>query len=190
MKALFLLIAFTLGANAQEARQLDTSEFQKLDTPVKTRPVMIPKSANAKVPKPGDITINKGARLVVLPDLTQQESPLVDIPILFDVNTANLHDAVSRSNVRLLAEELIKRSSQGQAFSIAGLASADGDERRNDELSLLRAARIQQELRSLGVPAAAILKVEGFGSRQATAKASDPEPLRQQDRRVVVIKEK
>jgi hypothetical protein len=53
---------------------------------------MIPKSANAKPLQPGDVRITKSARIVILPDNTQQTSPLLDIPILFHVDTADLRD--------------------------------------------------------------------------------------------------
>ena len=121
-----------------------------------------------------------------------EEHPYVAVPLLFRVNTDELLDTVSRQNVVRLAQMLKDMGTQNCTFAIEGHASAEGDARRNLDLSKLRAAKIQSLLREQGVAAGELARVEGLGSEHAQFK--DPriasESQLQQDRRVLVVKER
>lgn len=196
MKILLSFVLAGLGAVhcavAQQAAPLSGTAFQAFDQNVRNRPVLIPKSAGAKAPEPGSIRFEKSARVRVNGNGTEEVAPFVEIPILFVRNSDELLDSVSRQNLQTLAQELKVRGLQGRTFSIAGHASAEGEPRRNEELSTLRAARIQRELRLLGVPASVIVSAEGFGSSHAQHKdpAHASEDQLQKDRRVLVVMEK
>jgi outer membrane protein OmpA-like peptidoglycan-associated protein len=114
----------------------------------------------------------------------------VAVPLLFRVNTDELLDSTSRENVAKVARILKDLAEQNATFAIEGHASAEGDGQRNLDLSKLRAAKIQSLLRDQGVPAAVLVRQEGFGSAHAQNPPNAPEARLQEDRRVLVVKER
>ncbi len=183
-----------------QAGKLESTSLSAIDTaPSVTAPKFIPKSAGGgpAVEKSRNYsfaakgTTSKAARVITMSDGTKIESPLVDIPLLFEQGNAKLKsDAQSAQNLRALAGKLRELQTTGACFSIEGHASAEGDGVVNQTLSEARAATISAELIKLGVSTAAITKATGFGSRFAKASASAPESELAADRRVLVLREK
>jgi outer membrane protein OmpA-like peptidoglycan-associated protein len=132
----------------------------------------------------------KDALVVTRASGAKEEHPYVAIPVLFRVNSDDLLDATSRDNVAKLAQVLKDLSAQNATFAIEGHASAEGDAQRNVDLSKLRAAKIQSLLREQGVPSAMLVRQDGFGSAHAQNPANSPDSKLQEDRRVLVVKEK
>jgi outer membrane protein OmpA-like peptidoglycan-associated protein len=123
-------------------------------------------------------------------DGTTEVRPYVPLPILFVVNSDQLLDETSRSNVDAMAEVLRDlSSSEGANFSVQGHTSAEGGTAENQLLSELRAARIQALLTAKGVDAK-FLKAIGLGEDAARFSESAPERERQQDRRVLIVRMK
>ena len=132
----------------------------------------------------------KDAVVVTRASGAKEEHPYVAVPLLFRVNTDELLDATSKDNVTKVAQVLKELGAQNATFAIEGHASAEGDGQRNLDLSKLRAAKIQSLLREQGVPSAVLVRQEGFGSVHAQNPANAPESKLQEDRRVLVVKEK
>jgi len=130
----------------------------------------------------------KDAVVVTRASGAKEEHPYVAVPLIFQKNSDELLDAASRENVAKVAQ-VLKEIGSG-AFAVEGHASAEGDQQRNLELSKLRAAKIQTLLREQGVSAGELSRVEGFGSAHAQHAATAPESQLQEDRRVLVVKEK
>jgi outer membrane protein OmpA-like peptidoglycan-associated protein len=130
----------------------------------------------------------KDAVVVTHASGAKEEHPYVAVPLLFRKNSDELLDATSRDNTIKLAQMLKDLGSAN--FAIEGHASAEGDQQRNRELSNLRALKIQALLREQGVPAAELTRVEGFGADHAQHPATAPDSQLQEDRRVLVVKEK
>ena len=130
----------------------------------------------------------KDAVVITRASGAEEKHPYVAVPLLFRVNSDELLDATSRENVAKVAQ-LLKEFGSSR-FAIEGHASAEGDAQRNRELSKLRAARIQSLLREQEVPPASLARVDGFGSDHAQFPADAGEPRLQQDRRVLVVKER
>jgi outer membrane protein OmpA-like peptidoglycan-associated protein len=171
---------------AQEAKPLDASALKVLDAKPtapegKTRSKLVEKSREYS---------KRGVRIITYADNSTRERSLVEIPLLFEVNSDRLKGAQSHDNLRLLAEKLKSLAADGIEVSIEGHASAEGAAERNLELSKQRAEAIQFRLRELGVKHALIKSAEGYGSAYAAHPASAPEEDRELDRRVLVVREK
>ncbi len=171
---------------AQEAKPLDASALKVLDAKPtapegKTRSKLVEKSREYS---------KRGVRIITYADNSTKERSLVEIPLLFEVNSDRLKGAQSHDNLRLLAEKLKSLAADGIEVSIEGHASAEGAAERNLELSKQRAEAIQFRLRELGVKHALIKSAEGYGSAYAAHPASAPEEDRELDRRVLVVREK
>ena len=130
----------------------------------------------------------KDAVVITRASGAKEEHPYVAVPLLFQKNSDELLDGTSRENVSKVAQMLKDLGSA--TFAIEGHASAEGDAQRNTDLSKLRAAKIQSLLREHGVPAGELARVEGFGSAHAQFPANAREPQLQEDRRVLVVKER
>ena len=130
----------------------------------------------------------KDAIVVTRASGQKEEHPYVAVPLLFQKNSDELLDGTSRENVAKVAQMLKDLGSS--TFAIEGHASAEGDAQRNLELSRLRAARIQSLLRGQGVRPDELARAEGFGSAHAQHPASARESQLQEDRRVLVVREK
>jgi outer membrane protein OmpA-like peptidoglycan-associated protein len=167
---------------AQEAKPLDASALKVLDAKpaAPTRSKRVEKSREYS---------NRGVRIITYADNSTKERPLVEIPLLFEVNSDQLKGAQSQDNLRLLAEKLKSLAADGIKVSIEGHASAEGAAKRNLELSKQRAEAIQFRLRELGVNHALIQSAEGYGSKFAAHSDSAPEEDRELDRRVLVVRE-
>lgn len=198
-----------LGASrplaAQEAKPLDASALDALDAePVaplsrgvktrggarteKSREYRTSNDATARSGGSGGAK-GRGMLVITYSDNTIEERSLVEIPLLFEVNSDRLKGAQSHDNLRLLAEKLKSLAADGIEVSIEGHASAEGAAERNLELSEQRAEAIEFRLRELGVSGALIRSARGYGSAYAAHPASAPEENRELDRRVLVVRE-
>ncbi len=130
----------------------------------------------------------KDAVVITRASGAREEHPYVAVPLLFRKNSDELLDATSRENTAKVAQML--KDLGAATFAIEGHASAEGDGQRNRDLSKLRAAKIQTLLREQGVPAAELTRVEGFGAEHAQHPATAPDSQLQEDRRVLVVKER
>lgn len=190
---------------AQEAKPLDASALDALDTkPVvprsrgynarggarteKSREYRTSNDATARSGGSGGAK-GRGMRVITYSDNTIEERSLVEIPLLFEVNSDRLKGAQSHDNLRVLAEKLKSLAADGIQVSIEGHASAEGAAKRNLELSEQRAEAIQFRLRELGVNGALIRSARGYGSAYAAHAATAPEENRELDRRVLVVRE-
>lgn len=130
----------------------------------------------------------KDALVVTRQSGAMEERPYVALPLLFRTDSDELLDATSRKNVLKVAEMLKDLGSA--TFAIEGHASAEGDARRNSELSKLRAAKIQSLLRAQGVSAGTLARVDGFGSTHAQHPPTARDTQLREDRRVLVVRER
>jgi outer membrane protein OmpA-like peptidoglycan-associated protein len=120
----------------------------------------------------------------------KEEHPYVPVPLLFKVDSDELLDDVSRRNLRELAAILHDLSATGARFVIQGHTSAEGNAEHNKALSDKRAQKIRALLvEGLGLSADAVKETVGFGSEFAHVPANAPESNRQQDRRVLVVRD-
>jgi outer membrane protein OmpA-like peptidoglycan-associated protein len=120
----------------------------------------------------------------------KEEHPYVPVPLLFKVDSDELLDDVSRRNLRELATILHDLNATGVRFVIQGHTSAEGNAEHNKALSDKRAQKIRALLvENLGLSADAVKETVGFGSEFAQASANAPESNRQQDRRVLVVRD-
>jgi outer membrane protein OmpA-like peptidoglycan-associated protein len=121
----------------------------------------------------------------------REERPYIAVPILFVRAKDELLDAGSVTNVQKTAailRELMAEDPKAK-FTIQGHTSAEGDAAWNQILSQDRAQKIYSLLvEGQGVDGTRLAKV-GFGPTYASAPAEAPEDLRQQDRRVLVVRQ-
>jgi outer membrane protein OmpA-like peptidoglycan-associated protein len=191
---LALCFVFTLGLGAalaqERASSFDTRAAKEaLSKDVsKTAPKFITKGIGGDPVTKRFYT--KDAVVVTRASGAKEEHPYVAVPLLFRVNSDDLLDATSKENVTKVAQLLKDFGAKNTTFAIEGHASAEGDSARNLDLSKLRAAKIQSLLREQGVSSAVLVRQEGFGSTHAQNPASSPEAKLQEDRRVLVVKEK
>ncbi len=121
---------------------------------------------------------------------TEVVRPYVPLPILFVVNSDNLLDETSRTNVDAMAHILKDLGETEKAiFQIQGHTSAEGTREANQGLSDRRAARIHSLLLAKGVEARTLSAI-GLGEDAARASENAPEQERQQDRRVLIVRMK
>ncbi len=190
-----LLLAFPLLAAAQ-APSLDASAAKaKLSTMPQrtggTSPNFTEDRAFAP-PREVNRSYNRDFVVVKKSDGSTAQLPLLDLPVLFVKNSAEILDAQSRDNLRTLSTIVRDLATKEHAqFIIEGHTSAEGDRRNNDQLSIDRARAIQLQLAALiGPDVPACLSPQGFGPTHARAPATAPEYQLQQDRRVLVVRTK
>lgn len=200
---LHLSLAFALVATtaAQEARRARAGEFSGIQSaPTEKAPRFIRKSATSEpvkevsreyVPKSAASTKSALVR-INLSDGTTKEEPFIEIPLLFRVGTTELLDRNSRANLDDAIAEVRKAlaDTPDARFRVEGHASPEGDGNINERLASARAEAIQRTLaRELRADSAA-LRAEGRGTRDAKARATDSEAMLQQDRKVLVVRER
>ncbi len=131
----------------------------------------------------------------VVPATSSGEPPTVTVPvdgdsgisfdnILFKIDTDQLLDDNSRSQVKIIAEVMNKKPDF--TFLVEGHTCDLGGDDHNKTLSEKRAARIVEELKKLGVSPERLLPL-GYGE-SSPAVANDNEAHRQQNRRVTIYK--
>lgn len=193
---LSLCAAQALSLIAQTAEPLDTDAARAaLSQPAK-KSRFTPKSAiKSRTYK----LTGKGAGVEIIEyEPTQagappivEERPYIAVPILFVVSKDQLLDSVSAANVVKTAGILreLMASDPKAKFTIQGHTSAEGDPLGNQRLSEARARAIYAQLIALqGVDPNRLAQV-GFGPAHATAPPTAPDSQRQQDRRVLVVKQ-
>jgi outer membrane protein OmpA-like peptidoglycan-associated protein len=197
-----LYLAFSLVFDplaAQEAKPLDASTLEALEEKpavptMRSRSARVEKSREYRVSNEATARSGgaraRGVRVITYADDTVEEKPLVEIPLLFEVNSDQLKGVQSQANLRLLAEKLNALRGDGLQVSIEGHASAEGSEKRNQELSELRAKAIVSKLLELGVDQAVIKSSRGYGSKFAEHSAEALDADRELDRRVLVVRER
>lgn len=195
LSAFFL---FFMSASAQEAQPLDVDAARAA---LATRPPRNPVKSSAPIVKrtyerraAKGLGLETGApstvEIIHRSDGSTEEHPFVALPILFVVNSDTLLDATSRRNAEQMAAILNDLAQKESArFVIQGHTSAEGDVLANLTLSEHRADRIHALLTGKGVPASSLISL-GLGETCATAGESAPEPQRQQDRRVLIVRMK
>lgn len=185
---------------AQQAEALDPSaaraglSVKPPRNPVKSSANIVSRTYERRPAKGLEVETGPAAEIDVevvhRSDGTTEVRPYVPLPILFVVNSDQLLDATSRSNVDAMAEVLRDlSSSEGASFSVQGHTSAEGGTAENQLLSERRASRIQALLTAKGVEAKT-LKAIGLGEDAARFSESAPERERQQDRRVLIVRMK
>jgi outer membrane protein OmpA-like peptidoglycan-associated protein len=204
MKLTRLILAslglFTLPAMAQQAQPLDVDAARAaLSTkpprnPVKSTSPIVKRTYERRAGK--GLAVETGTpatvevEVVHRADGTTEEHPFVCLPILFVVSTDTLLDATSRANADQMAgilSDLIQK--ENARFTLQGHTSAEGDAGANQTLSEQRAARILALLTAKGVPSTALTPL-GLGETCAQAAETAPEPQRQLDRRVLIVRMK
>ncbi len=196
MKATLLLaLALTGLPIAAQTPKLEAKSLEVLrEKPATTAPKFVPKTAGPIVEKSRKYTfaskgtVSKAARVITMTDGSKSECPLVEVPLLFEKDSAELADAQSKSNLTVLANHL-KELGAGARICIEGHASVEGDAAHNQTLSEKRAAAIRAKLINQGVSEAMLAAAVGRGSLDATQKANASEALLAQDRRVLVVRE-
>lgn len=196
MKFLVLLVFALTGLPlAAQTPKLEAGSLEALnEKPATTVPKFVPKTTGPVVEKSRKyIFATKGAeakaaRVITMTDGTKTECPLVEVPLLFEKDSAELADAQSKSNLTVLASHL-KQLGAGAKICIEGHASAEGDRAHNQRLSEKRAAAIRAGLIRQGVSEAMLSAAVGRGSLDATQPAGAGEALLAQDRRVLVVRE-
>lgn len=191
--AFVLLTAQTSGqTSGQTAAPLDeTLARQSLSAkpprnPVKSAAPVAKRTHERRAAK--GLNVEVDVEVIHRTDGSMEEHSFIPLPILFVVNSDQLLDEVSRSNVRKLAGILQEISADGKAsFSIQGHTSAEGDAQANQQLSERRAARIQALLAAEGVPMQTLVAI-GLGEEVARFPDNATESELQQDRRVLVVR--
>ena len=194
-----ILLCLSSTLLSAQTGQIEKADLDALEEgPKKIAPKFIPKSAS-KGPvveekreyiftsKSANGAQSKAARVISMSDGTKIEAPLVDIPLLFNRNSAVLADSQSQANLQLLAKKL--KSLPDAKFCIEGHASAEGDDTHNQKLSETRAKAIRKALEGLGIAPTAFSLTEGRGSSHAQHPAHSPESNLAKDRRVLLIRE-
>ena len=184
-----LLLAALQPVRAQTAAPLDPAAARATLSEQAEKPKFRPKAAvqgrsytrNAK---------GVDVEIVEFASGQKEEHPYVPVPLLFKVDSDELLDDVSRRNLRELAAILHDLSATGVRFVIQGHTSAEGSPEHNKTLSDKRAQKIRELLvGNLGVSSDAVKETVGFGSEFARVPANAPESTRQQDRRVLVVRD-
>ncbi|MBU6303401.1 MAG: OmpA family protein [Verrucomicrobia bacterium] len=115
------------------------------------------------------------------------ESNVTRTSILFVKDSTAFADDDSKDELERLAKVFKDPALAKESFVIEGHSSAEGSTPHNQQLSQLRAAAIVAELVGYGVAEGKLVPV-GFGESKARYEASDPEPVRAQDRRVEIYR--
>lgn len=195
-----LLSVIPSVSSAQQAEALDPAaaraglSVKPPRNPVKSSANIVSRTYERRPAKGLEVETGPAAEIDVevvhRSDGTTEVRPYVPLPILFVVNSDQLLDETSRSNVDAMAEVLRDlSSSEAASFSVQGHTSAEGGTAENQLLSERRAARIQALLTAKGVEAK-FLKAIGLGEDAARFPESASERDRQQDRRVLIVRMK
>jgi outer membrane protein OmpA-like peptidoglycan-associated protein len=200
-----LLLALPIPSRAQQAEALDPAvaraglSVKPPRNPVKSTAEIVKRSYERRPAKGLEVETGAAAttaaataeidvEVVHRSDGTTEVRPYVPLPILFVVNSDQLLDETSRSNVDAMAGVLRDLcSSEGAGFSVQGHTSAEGGRAANQALSERRAARIHALLTAGGVEAKALTAI-GLGEDAARVSENAPERERQQDRRVLIVR--
>jgi outer membrane protein OmpA-like peptidoglycan-associated protein len=136
------------------------------------------------MPLPPENFRDESAVVVSYP--VDEKSMITSDDILFQQGSTQFADPYSYEIVASLADAM-KALPAEERFVIEGHASAEGSYEGNMVLSQQRAERIVREMVRRGVSPYRLLPV-GYGESEARHPADAPEPLRSQDRRVVVFR--
>jgi outer membrane protein OmpA-like peptidoglycan-associated protein len=184
----FLIPCFAPAQEAEPVRRGDVQNaLQNAPQRIIPKGVSDPKLTKSADPEKKRV-YTKDAVVVTRSSGIVERQPYVAIPILFQVDSDELLDGVSKQNLRETAAALRPLVANGGRFVIEGHASAEGAEHRNEELSKLRAAKIRELLIEGEGLDGGKLADRGFGSKYAAASANAPEAERQMDRRVLVVR--
>jgi outer membrane protein OmpA-like peptidoglycan-associated protein len=132
---------------------------------------------------------DRGVVIVEEADGTKKEEPYVVLPILFKLDSDELLDAWSQSNLESLAEFLKRPSMREARFCIEGHTSTEGTHDHNVDLSRRRSNRILTLLIGEFAVNASNLRQQGFGPDAPEVKPELTEQDRRRNRRVVVVRE-
>lgn len=201
--ALPALLAATPFLRGEEAPPLDAERARtalgiRYRNPVKSSSPIVKRTYERRPAKGLDVEAGAAAgadagelvdvEIVHREDGSTEVRPFVPLPILFVVNSDQLLDETSRRNVEAMAGVLRELSADGPAhFAVQGHTSAEGARDSNQTLSQRRAARIEALLAAKGVEAKALTAV-GLGEDAARFPEHAPEPQRQEDRRVLIVR--
>ena len=188
MKVLLILMLTGAVALAQTAQNFDPAAAKSTLAEPAKKGKFVPKSP-LKSRTYGKNAKGINVEILEFGNGTTEERPYVAIPILFVVGTDELLDQVSKNNVVALAGLLKELQAGGAKFIIQGHTSAEGEKLANQTLSECRARRIFKLLTEVHGLDAACLKTMGFGEDLAAVSEGAPDSQRQQDRRVLVVRE-
>ena len=184
--AVYCALAFLDIAEAQDYSNLeDAPKVEKTRTLTRG----IKTGGAADVPATRNYFPDRGVVIVEEADGTKKEEPYVALPILFKVDSDELLDAKSQSNLESLAEFLRRPSLHEARFCIEGHTSAEGTHEHNVDLSKRRSHRIFTLLVGKFAVNAANLRQQGFGPDAPEVKPEITEQDRRLNRRVVVVRE-
>ena len=194
MKPLLLILLATLLTPLHAQTPLDPAATERalsfrVRNPVKSTAPVIKRTYTRKPVK--GLGVEVDVEIAEHSDGTTTERPFVAVPILFIRSTDQLLDDLSQQNVFALAQVLrtVLAKDPRARFSIQGHTSAEGNAEPNQQLSDARARKIHTLLtQAHGIPAGCLNQV-GFGEQWAAATEDAPEPLRQKDRRVLVVRQ-
>lgn len=176
--------------HAQTAEPLDPAAAKAALSQTAKKPRFTPKAA-IKSRTYTRTAKGAGVEIVEYENGQREENPYVAVPILFVRSKDELLDAVSSANVQKTAailRELMAADPKAR-FTIQGHTSAEGLQASNQLLSEQRARKIFSLLvEGQGVDGSRLGQV-GFGPSYATAAPDAPEPERQMDRRVLVVRQ-
>ena len=187
---LLCLLACPLAATAQ-TKDIDAAALERMKQKAQTTPAESLTKSIRRTPAQEEVTFDftKSARVITLTDGTKVESPLVEIPLLFDQGQPTLRaDAQSQANLQRLAGLILELEKDAARITVSGFASAEGDGAKNQKLSEDRAATVRAALIGLGIKETT-LTAAGHGTKFAAAAATAPEPQRALDRKVVAVRE-
>lgn len=118
-----------------------------------------------------------------------RELPYVTVPVLFEVDTANLLDEESRIALEQTAAVIneVTQTEPNALFDVEGHTSMEGSAEHNMRLSAERSKRIFDELTQRYGVSATSLTAHGYGQNFAIY-PQGTERERQEDRRVLVVR--
>lgn len=132
---------------------------------------------------------NNASTMASTPGATSNDplplSPSVNIRINFDYDSTQVA-GTSRQNVSVLAETLAKPKYQGKRIILVGHTDKRGDAQYNMNLSLKRAAAIQQQLIGLSPQLQGHIQIQGKGEDQLLYQG-DSEQVHLLNRRIEVF---
>ncbi len=132
---------------------------------------------------------DRGVVVIETTEGSKKEEPYVTLSILFKVDSAELLNEESKSNLRRLAEFLQKPELRDAKFCIEGHTSSEGTQEHNMVLSERRARRVCSILTSFDGVNKAGLRIEGFGPDAPEISPEKDEADRVRNRRVLIVRE-
>jgi outer membrane protein OmpA-like peptidoglycan-associated protein len=179
-------LAFLVNSGAQDYSNLEnTPKVEKAKPP--TRGINF--AAAPDSPATRNYLPHRGVVIVQEVDGTKKEEPYVVLPILFKVDSDDLLDSQSRSNLERLAEFLRRPSLREARFCIEGHTSTEGTHEHNVDLSKRRSNRVFALLIGELAVNPSNLRQEGFGPDAPEVTPELTEQDRRRNRRVVVVRE-